>query len=913
MNEIAPFPPHRQLWLRVLALSATLLAALPHGGAYAQVTNYQQNQQNQSPTSTSTYPLNLPQNSSYPTTQQYPSLPPSIPNDQTVTNTNPSNPDSLDGHLRTDFNGLTREDILRRDRSLRMGQEPPTEFQRLVNDSTGVRLPIFAASLFVDIPVTFAPVDDFPVTRDYIIGPGDELRIQVFGQVNQRGAFFVDRTGNISYPSVGTIHPAGIKYSQLQDFLKREFSRVFRNFDLTVTLGHLRSIQVFVVGAARQPGSYTISSMSTLLNALFSSGGPTAQGSLRDIQVLRKDTPTVHFDLYDLLLHGDKSKDVQLAPGDVIFIPPAGLQVALVGSVNSAAIYEIRPGTTASELIKLAGGETSVALGTQIRIERIFEHTMRNIVDVDLGQNPLAKKEDPILAGGDIITVHPILDRYKDAVTLRGNVAAPGRYVWHAGMRITDLVPNRDQLITREYYSRRNALGSALPEYSTIPYSNRGSSNNSYGNNGLGDYQNGASSNNGSSNASGNNSPGNGVANNNAANSSTGNGVPNGTNPGNNNANLNSQNVGPPVGSLQVRGSDPARSGDNSQSGPSSSSANGGGAVGTALIGSNSVFPAINDVLLSAPDLDWSYAVVERLDAKTLTTSLLPFHPGRLFLENDQTQNMELQTGDVVTFFSTADLKVPTSQQTRFVRLEGEFVASGVYSVEPGETFRHLLARAGGFTNEAYLYGSEFTRQSTRRFQQQRLNEYADNLDAQISISAASGNARAVSDRDAAATAASTLSARESVTRLRRVVPIGRIVLDLKPDSRGVESVPDLSLEDGDRFVVPRVPSTVSVEGQVYSANAFVYMRSRHERDYLRQAGGPDRGADRKRTFILRADGSVFSTQYGKVDRALIFPGDTIVVPPQLEHGSILRNLLDFSNVIGQFGIGAAAISLLTR
>jgi polysaccharide export outer membrane protein len=717
----------------------------------------------------------------------------------------------------------------RRDRGSNDLQEVPTEFQRLVAASTGTNLPIFGASLFLNVPSTFAPVDNIPVNPDYVIGPGDELRVQVFGAVNQQGTFTVDRTGNIAYPQVGSIHVSGVRYAQLGAFLKAQLDRVYRNFDLNVNLGELRSIQIFVVGAARRPGSYTISSLSTLLNALFVSGGPLPQGSLRDIQVLRNNVPLVHFDLYDLLLHGDKSKDVSLAPGDVIFIPPVGPQVAITGSVNNPAIYEIRPGTTVNQLVSLTGGDTSVALGTRVRLERIYEHSMRNIVDVDLAQN------DPALAPGDIVTVGTILDRFKDAVTLRGNVAFPGRYVWRQGMHITDLVPNRDQLITRDYYRHRNMLGNITSDYAPTA-----------------------------------------------------------------------------VGSLQLRGSGETQQADAAiQTGSASSSSKGGNSVGAALTSSNSVFPATTDVVLSAPDLDWNYAVIERLDPQTLSTSLIAFNPGKLYMSGDQSQNLELQSGDVVTFFSTADLKVPTSQQTRFVRLEGEFLASGVYSVEPGESLRHLLGRAGGFTPDAYLYGSEFTRQSTRRVQQQRLAEYADNLEAQISVDSAAGNARAISDRDAAATAAAALDARQAVARLRRLVPVGRIVLELKPDSRGIESIPDLPLEDGDRFVVPRVPSTVSVEGQVYSANAFVYERGRKEHDYLRQAGGPDRQADPKRTFILRADGSVFSRQYGNVDHATVFPGDTIVVPPQFDRRAVLRNLLDLSSIVGQFGLGAAAINVL--
>ena len=704
-----------------------------------------------------------------------------------------------------------------------------TQFQRLVTESTGVDLPIFGASLFNGVPSTFAPVDNIPVAPEYVLGPGDELRIEIYGQVNQQGRYVISRTGDIAYPGVGTLHVAGLRYDQLSGFLTRELGRVYRNFELNVNLGQLRSIQVFVVGEARRPGAYTVSSLSTLLNALFASGGPLPQGSLRDIQLQRGGKTVVHFDLYDLLLRGDKSKDVPLAPGDVLFIPIAGPQVAVTGSVANPAIYEIAPGTMLTQAVELAGGKTSVALGSQVRLERIFEQTMRSIVDVDT-----AKGQNPVLAAGDIVSVGAILNRYDDAVTLRGNVTSPGRYVWHPGMRIMDLVPNRDRLITRDYYRRLNTLGVTAQDYvQAVP------------------------------------------------------------------------------GALQIRGNGNTQGSDSAvASGAATATSRGGNSIGEALTGSNSPFGAATDVVLAAPDLDWSYAVIERLNPETLTTSLISFNPGDLFLRGDQSQNLPLNSGDVVTFFSTADIRVPTAQQTRFVRLEGEFNSSGVYSVLPGETLRQLLRRVGGLTPSAYLYGSEFTRLSTQRVQQQRLNEYADNLEAQISAQSAIANGRAISGLDTAATAASDTQARQTIARLRRLVPIGRIVLDLLPDSRTIEDIPDLALEDGDRFVVPRTPATVSVEGQVYSANAFVFLRGHKERDYLRQAGGPDRESDTKRTFILRADGSVFSEQYGHVARATMFPGDTIVVPPRLSQRAFFRELLDASTIIGQFGLGAAAISV---
>ena len=546
---------------------------------------------------------------------------------------------STTGNTAAESNGTeaqrSQESQLTNNNRFNTAAEAPTEFQQLVQESTGQFLPIFGASLFNNVPSTFAPVENIPVSPDYVLGPGDELRIQVFGQVNSQQNLTIDRTGNITVPDVGAIHVAGVKYSDLPAFLKSQLSRVYRNFDLNVNLGQLKSIQVFVVGYARRPGSYTVSSLSTLLNALFASGGPSSQGSLRDIRLTRAGSTIAHFDLYDLLLHGDKSKDIPLAPGDVIFIPPVGPQVALSGSVDNPAIYEVLPATTVTQAIKLTGGETAVALGTQVRVERVFEHTMRSLADVDLSHI------DPVLHNGDIIEVGEILGRYRNAITLRGNVTSPGRYVWKEGMRITDLVSSKDQLITREYYNRNNSLG-------TSP---------------LGFASTGAQT-------------------------------------------------------LQARGSGSTNSSDAAvQSGSASTSATGGNSVGGALTSSNGLFPAVNDVILPAPDIDWSYAVVERLNQDTLNTSLIPFDPGKLYLQGDQSQNLPLLPGDVVTFFSTADLKVPTSQQTRFVRLEGEFIAAGVYSVEPGETLHHLLQRAGGFTPDAYLYGSEFTRQSTKRVQ----------------------------------------------------------------------------------------------------------------------------------------------------------------------------------------------------
>lgn len=736
---------------------------------------------------------------------------------------------------RTDQNRTRRDDTDAARTTAAGRQEDLTEFQQMIYATTGRNLPIFGSQLFAAPPSTFAPVTDVNVGPGYIIGPGDELRLALSGQVNSQFAVTVDRTGSISLPEVGTVHVAGLPFGQLTNYLRQQLGTMYRNFNLNVQMGSLRTIQVFVVGQARQPGSYSISSLSTLLNALFVSGGPLAQGSLRDIQVRRGGETITHFDLYDLLLHGDKSHDISLATGDVIFIPTVGPQVAVLGSVTTPAIYEVKGKTTVPEVLRLAGGETNVAATGAVRLERVYEHAMRSILDVT---SPMTSTE--VVHDGDILSVASIVDRFRDAVTLRGNVANPGRYVWHPGMHIIDLIPNKEALVTRNYWRKRNLLGQQPIDY--------------------GQPQN--------------------------------------------------------EGALQARGgANTTRTGEASsaQRSSTSPSTGGGSSVGNALAPENSVFSAQTDVILSAPDIDWNYAVIERQNTNDLTTSLIPFNLGKLILDGDPSQNLELRPGDVITIFSKADLRVPSMQQTRYVRLEGEFPGAGVYSVLPGETLRGLLRRAGGFTPDAYLFGSEFTRESTRRLQQQRLNEYADQLEAQASTVGAQNQARAVTAADQSAAAASAQDAQRAVNRLRSIHPIGRIVLDLKPDSSGVDAVPDLALEDGDRFVVPRVPSNVTVEGQVYSANAFVFTPGRRVLDYLKEAGGPDRQADHKRMFVLRADGSVVSRQYANVEKAAIFPGDTIVVPPVIDKRSTIQRVLDFAQIVGQFGIGAAAIAVLSR
>jgi protein involved in polysaccharide export with SLBB domain len=319
------------------------------------------------------------------------------------------------------------------------------------------------------------------------------------------------------------------------------------------------------------------------------------------------------------------------------------------------------------------------------------------------------------------------------------------------------------------------------------------------------------------------------------------------------------------------------------------------------------------------PEIDWDYAVIERLDPQTMKTTLVPFDLGGAVLRHDASQDLELQPGDVVTVYSEADIRVPIAHQTKTVRLDGEFAHAGAYTVQPGETLRQLVERAGGLTPNAYLYGSEFTRESTRAVQQARIDEYVRTMGMRIQRGNLALASSAVSSaQDLANGASAQGTERELLASLRQVRATGRIVLEIKPDDTGISSLPDVALENGDRFSVPPLPASVNVVGAVFDQNSFLYARARRAGTYLHLAGGPNKDADRSHEFIIRADGEVVSRDNGKsiwssneFNNLRVNPGDTIVVPEKTYKPSALRGALDLSQLFSQFALGAAALSVI--
>jgi protein involved in polysaccharide export with SLBB domain len=563
-----------------------------------------------------------------------------------------------------------------------------------------------------------------------------------------------------------------------------------------------------------------------------------------------------------------------------------------------------------------------------------------------------ARGRSTVMRDGDLLEVDAVVSQYRDAVTLRGNVANPGRYTWKPGMRVRDLLPDKDALITRDYWLKRSQLGQPTLTYipTCLPLTPYGIPNLRYG---IAVGEEGANPNwrysstrnpnliglaFGNEEGSSYRTPDqdmNGEADvatdggldcikipasqtsltgsNDRYSPSSAANAANGTNAaGSNNQSSNPGNYS------NTPGSTLPQNGFSATQPPSNRVSAASASLGSTVENSSSgQFRLKNNVKLGEPDIDWSYAVVERQSKENLTTSLLPFNIGKLVLQGDTTQDLELLPGDVVTVFSKADISVPQEQQTRFVRLEAEFASSGVYSVQPGETLRHLVERAGGFTSEAYLYGSEFTRESTRRVQQARLNQYVDEIALQVSTNATNNAGRAISASDTAAATAAQSQNQAIIASLRQARATGRIVLDLKPDSRDLSQIPDLPLEDGDRFIVPRIPSTVSVDGAVYNQNSFVYDGERRLGSYIRLAGGTNRDADKSRAYVIRASGSVISKQYSSslrgnnFDSLHLYPGDTVVVPLNLTKGNTIRLIVDIAQIVGQFGIAIAAATVV--
>jgi protein involved in polysaccharide export with SLBB domain len=760
-----------------------------------------------------------------------------------------------------------------------------SDFERFAEDGTGQRLRVYGRRLFDEVPTTFAPVERVPVPADYVLGPGDELLIRAWGKIDLDSRVTVDRNGQVYLPRVGTLNVAGLRYEQLEGYLHAAISALFKDFELNVALGQLRSIQIFVLGSARQPGAYTVGSLSTLVNALFTCGGPSATGSMRHIQLRRGNQLLADFDMYDLVQKGDKSHDVPLLPGDVIYIPPIGAQIAISGNVNEPGIYELKGETTMAAALEGAGGLTSLAGTERVLLERIENHSSRRVEEFSLDGSGLAR----LLHDGDLLRIFPLSPKFENAVTLRGNVAQPGRYVWKEGMRVSDLIPSRDFLITRDFWNRENQF---LPGNTGHAFRSQRA--------GQSEYLRADESGNRRGDQSGN-QPGN-PRTEEFEDRSTDQYEDRSTDqPGNRRTDqledqptnqLGNRRTDQPTNQLGNRRDDTFGSGDGSEN------------TGKTMIGA---------VGQNNAEINWEYAVIERLDDHDLSTRLLPFRLVNAIDNRSSPDNQLLRAGDVVTIFSRADLDLPIEKHASFVRVGGEVNAPGVYRVSPGESLRDVVAAAGGLTPHSYLYASLLTRVSTRHAQEEQLRQATEQM--QRELFARYANATPTPGQTGADQQAQLGLQQAALAKLSTIKPTGRVVLEMKPDATSAGDIPDFSIEDGDTFYIPPRFGTVQVEGSVYNANAFRRQPEKQLVAYLNDAGGATREADAKRIFVIRADGTVVSRQsrnrHGSFEKMKLLPGDAIVVPEKLKVSSKLNDFLQASQFASQTALTAAALSVV--
>lgn len=692
---------------------------------------------------------------------------------------------------------------------------PLNDFQKYLCSSANLPLPIFGQQIFQMQQAAYSPFEAAPVSADYLIGVGDNFSVRLWGQLDADLQLKVDRSGAVFIPRVGNVSVVGIPFGALKQHLSREVGKVYRNFDLAVTMGQLKSVQVFVVGFAQNPGSYSLGSLSTVVNALFAAGGPSANGSLRKIQVKRAGKVVNEFDLYDLLLKGDKSHDLMLQGGDVVYVPPVGGQAAISGSVKVPAIYEVKPGENLQDLINWAGGAGNFAQDGKVSVERVVAQKSRKVESVEL-----ARAAGFAVRGGDVVQLYGLSQKIDNMVSLRGNVAQSVRMPWFEGMKVSDLITSKEMLIAPRFwekkYQDKTASSKDLQEEE--------------------DQQS-----------------------------------------------LLSQQS-------SVNQQKPQRKVDRT------------------LLG------ALHS---NQQEINWNYAAIERTNELDSTTTLVPFNLGAVILKRDASQDKLLAKGDVIHVFSKTDIRVSTQQKSRFVHIEGEVATPGIYQVSEGETLTTLIDRIGGLTSSAYLYGAEFSRDEVRKKQQDELERLADYVERNAQTSAGQQAQNALSGQGVQAANIQAEQQKLLAQKIRTTKADGRVVLGLSPESRKLEDIPEVALEDGDRVFIPARSATVAVMGSVFSRNnAFIFSKNRSVGDYLALAGGPTESADSDSIFVVRADGSVVSAkQFGWMSRSFnsvaSLPGDVIVVPEKFDRTGFVKNALDWTQILANFGTGLAGIKVL--
>ncbi|HEV7606558.1 MAG TPA: SLBB domain-containing protein [Steroidobacteraceae bacterium] len=719
----------------------------------------------------------------------------------------------------------------------------------------------FGYDLFKSSASTFAPFTDVPVPSDYIVGPGDQLTVQLFGSQNKNLRLTVGRDGRVSFPELGPISVGGRSFAGVASEIEGRVLRQMIGVRASVAMGDTRSIRVFVMGEANRPGTYTVSGLATITSALYASGGVKPIGSLRNVQLKRAGAVVRSFDLYDLLLQGDTSDDAKLLSGDVIFIPPVAATVAVDGEVQRPAIYEIKGNTSVGDIVRLAGGLTAEADSSRAALVRVNDSRRRVVVNVPLDASA---ESIELLRNGDslrILRLRPTLDQ---GVTLEGHVFRPGPVAWQDGMRVSEVLgsvdelkPNADLnyvLIRRELPPDRHVsmlsadLGAALrnpaspknvelmPRDRIIVF----------------DVESGRE-----------------------------------------------QVIGPLLDEMRRQ----------SRINQPSEIVRIDGRVKAR--GDYPLEPQmrVSDLLRAGGGLqDAAYGVKAELtryrignDARQ--TQLIDIDLAAI-LKGDDSADLLLQPFD---FLSVKE--VPEWSEQEQVTLVGEVRFPGNYPIQRGETLRSVLNRAGGLTKLAFPEGSVFTRRELKSREQEQIDRLADRLQSDLAATALQAAAASQGQAGQALTVGQSL-----LTQLKATKAVGRLVIDL---SRVIDapfgSAEDVVLREGDQLIIPKQKQEVTVIGEVQNTTSHFYRANLSRDDYIGLSGGVTRKADRGRIYVVRADGSVVSSEVGgwfrRSGQVAMKPGDTIVVPLDTERMPALPLWQAVTGILYNLAIAAAAVN----
>nr|WP_127924215.1 MULTISPECIES: SLBB domain-containing protein [unclassified Pseudoalteromonas] len=783
----------------------------------------------------------------------------------------------------------------------------------------------FGYELFAGDPTSFMPSEISAVPDTYTVGRGDEFQINLYGKENVTHSVVVDREGRLSIPDLTPVFVAGLSFLEVKELVKSKISQEVIGVKAFVSLGQLRSMRIMVLGESFKPGSYSVSSLTTVSHALFVSGGVSDIGSLRNIQVKRAGKIVQYFDLYDLLIKGDSSGDIMLKPGDVVFIPTVNKQVTISGLVKRPAIFELKKNETAKQLISMAGGFKAEAFPQKTLVERYSENSFKTVLTLDFSQKNINYQPKD----GDVIKVQASSSELENAVTLIGAVAHPGNYQWTKGDTVsglisslkTDVLPIADfdySLIVREknikgdveviQFSLLNALNKnieddvkLMPRDIVMVFSRfeekedekRTLSNmlltedEFYQQEKMQQWHD-------FENQQYQEFIGLDIEDNKDVELET---------------NLTDLLKGK---KKEIKENSLTLFGRTLFLKPliiklQKQSSFGNEAKLIAVNGKvryPGIYPLVknadmNKAINAAGGLLESAFVENAEVTRIKTDNGSKIEHISLNLTKETDSKYLLQSKDTINIFT-----MPNWQEERYIQLVGEVKFPGKYTIKRGEKLSSILERAGGFTDLAATDAAIFTRESIRLKERTQLTKLANDLRREIATRSFQSS---VTD--------SSLNYEDTnklLNDLSKVEALGRLVIDLPSVYKGSL---DVELQNNDTLYVPIAQSTINVIGEVNLAVSHLYQDNVSLEQYIARSGGLKQRADSERIYIIKANGSVqlpkASSWFAVTDNTYLSPGDTIVVPLDTEHMDKLTLWSTATQIIYQLGLAAAAISSL--